>query len=466
MAFNDENFLLQSRAAERLYHDYAADCPIYDYHSHLDPARLADDVAFNDLTEAWLDGDHYKWRAMRACAVAEEFITGDAAPREKFRAWSEVVPKTLMNPLYHWTHMELKNPFGVETQLSGATADSIFDCCNEQLQSESFRPQSLLRARNVKVVCTTDDPADDLAHHVAHANTQSDIAMYPTYRPDAAFAMLGGDAFRNWLKQLSEVTGREISSLTALLEAMVQRAEFFDELGCKASDHGFSTLFPTGASEKSASDVFEALRSGGEPDDAELDHYRGFLLARLAETYHKLGWAQQFHVGALRNTNSAAFKALGPDTGFDTIGSLDPVPSLQSYLDHLAAKGTLPRTILYNINPRDNDVMAALIGSFQSDIPGKLQWGSAWWFNDQKTGIEAQLSSLANMGLLSLFVGMVTDSRSYLSFSRHEYFRRVLANLLGNAMQTGEIPDDFDMVGALVQDISSNNTRDYFGYRM
>ncbi len=458
-SFIHENFLLGSDAAMRLYHEYAVDCPIHDYHSHLDPIRLRDNQPFRDLTEIWLDGDHYKWRAMRAAGIDESLITGSADPEEKFLAWASVVPKTLGNPLYHWTHMELSNPFGIDELLGPGNAKNIYDHCNEQLTTEQCSPRGLLSHWKVKTACTTDDPTDDVEVH--RAATSNVLSVRPTFRPDAAFGLTGIADLKAWLSRLDQ----PVTSFQDLVNALAERAEEFDKAGCSASDHGLAQMFDCEFDERQSAEVVKCLISDKDVTQDQLSHYRSHLLFELCKIYRDKGWVQQFHLGALRNVNSRAYRTLGPDTGFDTIGSDQQIEKLSAFMDRLESEDKLAATIIYNLNPQDNDALAALIGVFQgSGTPGKIQFGSGWWFNDQKTGIERQLNSLANMGLISLFVGMVTDSRSFLSFSRHEYFRRVLCNFLGQQISSGEIPEDFDLVGNMVVDICYRNTERLFDF--
>lgn len=458
-SFIHENFLLGSDAAERLFHEYAADCPIHDYHSHLDPIRLRDNQPFRDLTEIWLEGDHYKWRAMRAAGIDEALITGNAAPEEKFLAWASVVPKTLGNPLYHWTHMELLNPFGIDELLGPGNAKDIYDHCNEKLTTEPCSPRGLLNQWTVKTVCTTDDPNDDVDVH--RAATNDVLSVRPTFRPDAAFGLTGTTDLRAWLSRLEQ----PIASFQDLVNVLTERAEVFDKAGCRASDHGLTQMFNHDFNQRISAEVVKRLLSGDEVDGEQLSQYRSHLLFELCKVYRNQGWVQQFHLGALRNVNSRAYRTLGPDTGFDTIGSDQQVEKLSAFMDRLESEDELTATIIYNLNPKDNDALAALTGVFQDGgTVGKIQFGSGWWFNDQKTGIERQLTSLANMGLISLFVGMVTDSRSFLSFSRHEYFRRVLCNFLGQQMTAGELPEDYGLVGNMVVDICCRNTERFFDF--
>jgi glucuronate isomerase len=466
-AFLDENFLLESDAAEDLYHRFAAGMPIVDYHCHLSPALMAADHRFGTITEIWLDGDHYKWRAMRSNGVAERFCTGDATPWEKFEAWAGTVPDTVRNPLYHWTHMELRRPFGVTDLLSPATARRVFDRCNERLQEDGFTALGLLRQFRVAVVCSTDDPIDSLDGHKTLAARQDPYTcVYPTWRPDRILAVDDPQAFNAYVARLEEASGRTIGGrLPSLLDALEARHDVFHEMGCRASDHGLETMF---ADRWTAADVdaaFDRLRSGRTLDRPAAAQLRSALLYELARFDHARGWVQQFHLGALRNNNTRLRRVLGPDTGFDSIGDFEIARPLSRFLDRLDETNELAKTILYNLNPRDNALIATMIGNFQDgSVPGKMQYGSGWWFLDQLDGMKAQMDALSNMGFLSRFVGMVTDSRSFLSYSRHDYFRRLLCNLLGEDVRRGYLPDDRELLGRLVRNVSYFNARDYFGF--
>jgi glucuronate isomerase len=467
--FLDAEFLLESDVASDLYHRVAEPLPVIDYHCHLSPELMAADHRFRSITEIWLDGDHYKWRAMRANGVAERYCTGDASDWEKFEAWAHVVPDAMRSPLYHWTHMELRRPFGVEQLLSPASARAIFDRCNARLQEDGFTALGLLRGFRVAVVCTTDDPADSLeAHRRLAARPDPDTRVFPTWRPDKALAVEDAAAYNAWVGKLEEAADMAIGdSLERFLEALEKRHAFFHEMGCRASDHGLETISaePWGDGEVAAS--FAQLRSGRAPDVGAALRLKSALVHRLALLDHARGWVQQFHLGALRNNNTRLRRTLGPDTGFDSIGDFEVARALSRFLDRLDDGNQLARTILYNLNPRDNAVIATMIGNFQDgSVPGKMQYGSAWWFLDQLDGMTAQMNALSNMGLLSRFVGMVTDSRSFLSYSRHEYFRRLLCNLLGEDVRRGLLPDDRATLAAMVKGICFFNARDYFGFRL
>ncbi len=464
--FLDDNFLLYSTTAERLYHDYAANQPIFDYHCHLPVAEIADNKKFATLTAIWLAGDHYKWRAMRANGIDEELITGSASDRDKFHAWARTVPKTLRNPLYHWTHLELKKPFGItSTLLSPATADSIYDQCTAMLQEDGFSTRGLLQKMRVKVVCTTDDPLDSLEHHQRLAADKGfAVKVLPAFRPDKAMAVEDPSSFNRWVDRLAEVTNRDIASYGDFLECLVARHDFFHQLGCRLSDHGLEEPYAEEYRESEVAAIFAKVRGGNLPSPTESRVFKSALLVEFALLDHHRGWTQQFHLGALRNQNIRAFRTLGADTGYDSIGDFTMARSLGRLLDRLDSSDQLAKTILYVLNPRDNEMIATMIGNFQDGrIPGKIQFGSGWWFNDQKDGMERQLNALSNMGLLSRFVGMLTDSRSFLSYPRHEYFRRVLCNLFATDMENGELPYDMELIGETISDISYGNARNYFG---
>jgi len=464
--FLSENFLLQTESAQRLYHEYASSMPIYDYHCHLPVEEIADDKNFENLTTIWLKGDHYKWRAMRANGVDENYITGSASDKDKFMAWAKTVPRTIRNPLYHWTHLELKNPFGITGKLlNESTAEEIYSTCSDMLQQDSFSTKGLLKQMNVRVVCTTDDPVDSLEHHKKIAVDKSfSVKVLPAFRPDKAMAVENVLAFNSYVDRLAEVTNTDISSFTTFIECIEMRHAFFHEMGCRLSDHGLEQPYAGEFSEEQATASFAKIRSGKALTKVEKLGFKSAMLIEFGTMDYERGWTQQFHFGVLRNNNSQAFKALGPDTGYDSIGDFSMGRDLAILLDRLESKSKLAKTILYILNPRDNEMIATMAGNFQdSSIPGKMQFGSGWWFNDQKDGIERQINALSNMGLLSRFVGMLTDSRSFLSYPRHEYFRRVLCNLFGSDIENGELPADFDLIGTTIQDISYNNAVNYFG---
>ncbi len=463
--FLSDDFLLQTETARRLYHDYAKDQPIYDYHCHLPIEEIAANKNFPTLTSIWLYGDHYKWRAMRANGVKEKYITGNATDREKFQAWAATVPKTLRNPLYHWTHLELKNPFGIESKLLNSdTAEEIYNRCGELLAQPEFSTCGLLKKMNVRVVCTTDDPIDSLNYHQLIADDDFCTAkVLPAFRPDRAMAIETGQTYNSYLTQLEEVTNFTISSYPDLIEALHRRHDYFHTNGCRISDHGIEQPYCKDFTESEINSIFISARSGKSVTGTDIKKFKTAILLDLARMDAAKGWVQQFHFGALRNTNRAALMKLGPDTGYDSIGDFTIGRSLAGFLDTLASEGRLAKTILYNLNPCDNELIATMIGNYQDgSVPGKMQFGSAWWFNDQKDGMERQLNTLSNMGLLSRFVGMLTDSRSFLSYPRHEYFRRILCNLFGNDVESGELPNDIELIGGTIEDICFANAKKYF----
>jgi len=465
--FIHEDFLLETEQAKELYHSYAADLPIIDYHNHLPPQEIAQNRQFPNLTQIWLSGDHYKWRAMRTCGVPERLITGEASDWEKFAAWAETVPKTLRNPLYHWTHLELKRPFGIADRLlDSTTASGIWEECNAKLATPAFSTQGILRQMNVEVVCTTDDPVDDLQYHSRiQKDERCSVAVYPAFRPDKSMAVEDPAAYRKYLLQLGEASSVEIRDFASLLEALRSRHDFFQTMGCRLSDHGLETIYADEYTEKEVNRSFDLLLKGKLPDLPDRLKLKSALLHELAVMDWEKGWTQQFHLGAMRNANSRMMRLLGPDTGFDSIGDFEIGGPLAKFLDRLENGEKLTKTILYNLNPRDNELIATMIGNFQDgSAPGKLQFGSAWWFLDQLDGMTKQLTALSNMGLLSQFIGMLTDSRSFLSFPRHEYFRRLLCNTLGGEMHAGLLPDEIALVGEIVRDICYFNAKRYFGF--
>ena len=463
--FLDEDFLLESPTAVRLYEEYARDQPIIDYHNHLPPDEIAEDRRFDNLTQVWLNGDHYKWRAMRANGVPERFITGDASDREKFRKWAETVPYTVRNPLYHWTHLELKRYFGIGELLGPDTADRIYDRASEMLQSPDFSVRRLLERMRVEVICTTDDPVDDLRHHRRLREEGWTTPVLPAFRADKALQVDDSSAFNKYVERLEQSSGTSITSYTSLLEALRARQAYFISHGCSVSDHGLEQIWADDSTESQAAVVFDRLRAGEDITEEHKRKYRSALLHTLAEWDWEHGFVQQFHLGAMRNNNSRMMQHLGPDTGWDSIGDFSQARSLSRFLDRLDAKDRLAKTVLYNLNPADNAVMATMIGNFNDgSVAGKIQWGSGWWFLDQKRGMADQLNTLSEMGLLSRFIGMLTDSRSFLSFTRHEYFRRILCNLFGEDIEKGELPDDIPWMGSIIQDICHRNAAIYFGW--
>ncbi|MBS4535629.1 glucuronate isomerase [Clostridium sp. D2Q-14] len=461
--FMDDNFLLENETAIKLYHDFAKEMPIIDYHCHLNPREIAEDKRYRNITEIWLGGDHYKWKAMRSNGIDEKYITGDADDKDKFLKWAEAVPYTIGNPLYHWTHLELQRYFGIDKLLNSESAEEIWDECNELLQKEEFTARKLIEKSNVKVICTTDDPIDTLGYHkIIAEDSNFDVKVLPTLRPDKAIN-IDKEEFTTWVKRLEEVVGREVQSIDVLLEALKERILYFDSLGCKVSDHALDPVVFENADKEEINDIFTKALNQDELTESDICKYKTYILLFLGREYAKLGWAMQLHIGTIRNVNTRMMRTLGPDTGFDTIGDYVFAKDLAKFLDALDTTNELPKTILYCLNPRDNEVLATMIGSFQGGgIPGKIQFGSGWWFNDQKDGMIRQMIALSNMGLLSRFVGMLTDSRSFLSYTRHEYFRRILCNLLGGWVENGEVPNDIDLLGKMVQDICYNNANRYF----
>lgn len=466
-AFLDDNFLLSTATAQKLYHQFAASMPIIDYHCHLSPQDICEDRIFNNLTEAWLYGDHYKWRAMRTNGVDESYCTGQRTDFEKFEKWAETVPYTLRNPLYHWTHLELQRYFGVKELLNPASAKRIYDHCSALLNTPEYSVRNLLRKMNVQLVCTTDDPLDNLEYHVRMRKEKADIQMIPAFRPDKAMEISNPVSFRAYISQLSIVSGIEINHFNAYLQALKRRHDYFHENGCRLSDHGLEEVYAEVYDEKMVADIFEKVLKGDSISVNEIRIFKSAMLLHFAEWDHEKGWVQQFHLGALRNNNSRMMQQLGADTGWDSIGVFDHGRSLSRFLDKLDTSNKLTKTILYNLNPSDNEVMATMIGNFNDgSVAGKIQFGSAWWFMDQKDGMIRQINALSNMGLLSRFVGMLTDSRSFLSFPRHEYFRRILCDMLGKEVEDGELPADMELLGKMVQDICYQNNVDYFGWKL
>ena len=463
--YMDEDFLLQGDFAKRLFHDFAKSLPIIDYHNHLPAAEIARNHKYANCTEIWLNGDHYKWRAMRTLGIDEKYITGNAPDEDKFTKWAETVPYTLRNPLYHWTHLELQRYFGISDLLDGSTAKPIYRATQEQLQQDEFRTQGLLKKMNVSVVATTDDPIDDLSHHFKFQKENQEIQLLPSFRPDKAYALENPKEYRKYLSLLGESVDHEIRTYSDLIQALDQRIHFFDKLGCTIADHGLERFHNFDLGDFDASHLFERVSIGEQLSPREIAYFKFETLVHLCRSYHKIGWAQQFHLGALRNTNKKMLTKLGPDTGFDSIGDFPQAKPLAHFLNFLDTTNQLTKTIIYNLNPSDNEVFASMIGNFNDgSIKGKMQFGSAWWFLDQKEGMERQLNSLSSLGLLSCFIGMLTDSRSFLSFPRHEYFRRILCNLLGNDVENGELPADEKWLGKIVSDICYHNAKDYFGF--
>jgi len=463
--FLDENFLLESKTAEKLYHNHAKLLPVIDYHSHLPPDEIEEDKIYDNLTQIWLKGDHYKWRAMRANGIPEDFITGKASDEEKFIKWAETVPFTLRNPLYHWTHMELKSYFGITELLNPENADIIYEETKHKLSTSDFSVRNLLRRMNVEVVCTTDDPADSLDHHSKIHDTEFEIKVLPTWRPDKAMAVEHVKEYNSYLDRLASVADTDIQSLDNLVDALQKRHDFFDDTGCRLSDHGIETFYAEDYSESELKNIFLKIRQGNDLSTGEILKFKSGMLIMLAEMDFEKGWIQQFHIGALRNNNSRMVQELGPDTGYDSIGDFEIARPMSRFLDRLESMKKLTKTIVYNLNPRDNEVLATMIYNFNDgSVPGKMQFGSGWWFLDQKDGIEKQLNALSNLGLLSRFIGMLTDSRSFLSYPRHDYFRRILCNVIGNDVENGELPNEPQLIEQLVENICYYNAKSYFGF--
>jgi len=465
MKFITENFLLCNKTARRLYYEYADGLPIIDYHCHLPPRDIALDRRFNNLFEIWLEGDHYKWRAMRSNGEPEKYCTGAAEPYEKFMAWARTVPHTLRNPLYHWTHLELQRYFGINKLLNEQTAPEIWKKANTLLAKPDFSVRGILKRFKVEVVCTTDDPADDLTWHEQIAAKPFGCRVLPTFRPDKAMAVHQPSVFKSWLEKLGQVVNIDIRSLNDLETALRKRHDFFHSLGGRLSDHGLERCYDDFCTEREAKAIFLKAISGRAIGPDEQARFAAYMMLFFGRLDAEKGWTKQLHIGAMRNNNTRCFKALGPDTGFDSIGDWPQASALARFLDRLDQEDALPRIILYNLNPAENYVFGTMLGNFQDGkIPGKIQLGSGWWFLDQKEGIEWQLNTLSNLGLLSRFVGMLTDSRSFMSFPRHEYFRRVLCNLIGRDVENGELPRDERLLKNLVQNICYYNARNYFGF--
>jgi len=463
--FLDDNFLLTNSVAERLYHDFAKSMPIIDYHNHLPPNEVAENKNFENITSVWLNGDHYKWRAMRANGVNEEFITGNKTDREKFGAWAATVPYTLRNPLYHWTHLELQRYFGITEPLNKDTANRIYDQSSEMLQSKDYTVRCLLEKMNVRVICSTDDPIDDLQYHQQIENDEWKVKVFPAFRPDKAMNVDSAGVFNNYLSGLEKAADVSISSFADFLSAVKKRHEYFVANHCCVSDHGLEEIYADDYTENEIQAIFSKIRSGNELSLEENRKFKSAMLVYFAEWDYEVGFVQQYHLGALRNNNSRMLQKLGPDTGWDSIGDFAQGRSLAKFLNTLDKRNKLAKTIIYNLNPADNELFATMVGNFNDgSAAGKIQWGSSWWFLDQKDGMTKQINALSNMGLLSRFVGMLTDSRSFLSFPRHEYFRRLLCNLFGEEIEKGELPNDIDWIGKLIQDICYNNARSYFNW--
>jgi glucuronate isomerase len=464
-AFLDDDFLLNGKTARRLYHDYAAGMPIIDYHCHLPPDEVANDIHFKNLTHAWLYGDHYKWRAMRANGVNEEFITGKASDEEKFMKWAETVPYTLRNPLYHWTHLELRRHFGIDKLLSPKTAKEIYDECSAKLQTPGYSVRSLLTKMKVEVVCTTDDPLDNLEHHQKIKQDGFAIKVFPAFRPDKAMQVDDTFILNEYIDKLGTASGIAIQDFETYLHTLKTRHDYFAANGCKLSDHGLEHVYAENYTEEEIDAIFKKIRRNYSLMPLEISRFKSAMLYNFALWDQEKGWVQQYHLGALRNNNTRALTNLGPDTGWDSIGDFSQARALSRFLNKLDTTDQLAKTIIYNLNPADNEMIAAMIGNFNDgSVAGKVQFGSAWWFLDQKDGMTKQLNALSNMGLLSRMVGMLTDSRSFLSFPRHEYFRRLLCNLFGEDIDNGELPDDMEWTGKIIQDICYYNAKNYFNF--
>ncbi len=462
--FINDNFLLENKYAEELYHNYSKNQPIIDYHNHLNPQSIAEDKIFDNITQVWINGDHYKWRAMRTLGINEQFVTGNGSDKDKFLNWGKTVPYTMRNPLYHWTHLELARYFDIYDLLNEKSAEKIYIETSEKINSQAYSTQNLLKKVNAELVCTTEDPIDTLEYHQKLAQNPFGTKVSTAFRPDKAI-LISNDGYNAYLDTLGDVSGVAIHTYADLRDALRKRIEFFAANGCKLSDHGLDQIYFEEFTESEVASIFKKKRENRIITPEEALKFQSAILQFLSETYHEKGWVQQFHLGALRNNNARMHRILGPDTGWDSIGDYPQAQKLSSFLNALDSKDKLTKTIIYNLNPADNEVMATMIGNFNDgSVRGKVQFGSGWWFLDQKDGMTKQLNALSNMGLISCFVGMLTDSRSFLSFPRHEYFRRILCNLLGDEIQRGELPADMEWIGKLVSDISYNNAKEYFKF--
>lgn len=463
--FLDENFLLQSKTAERLYHEYAAGMPIIDYHCHLDPGQIATDINFTNLTDVWLRGDHYKWRAMRTNGVNEQYITGAKSDWEKFESWAATVPYTLRNPLYHWTHLELRRYFDVYEILSPTTAKAIYDECTQKLQTPEYSVQNIIKRMNVEVICTTDDPVDNLEHHQKIKQSGSSVKVYPAFRPDKAMNADDVQGLNNYISKLEQVSDTAVNDYNDYLKALKKRHDYFAENHCTVSDHGLEQMYAEDYTDAEIAGIFKKIRAGQSLQLIEILKFKSAMLYEFAIWDHEKNWTQQYHLGALRNNNSRAYREIGPDTGYDSIGDFRQAQALSRFLNKLDSTNQLAKTIIYNLNPGDNELFATMTGNFNDGtVTGKIQFGSAWWFLDQKDGMTKQLNTLSSMGLVSKLVGMLTDSRSFLSYPRHEYFRRLLCNLFAEDIENGELPADIEWTGKIIQDICYNNARSYFKF--
>jgi len=457
----DENYLLETETAKKLYFEYAKDMPIFDYHCHLPVREIAEDRKFENITQLWLSGDHYKWRALRANGIPEEYITGNKSDQEKFRKWAETVPYTIGNPLLQWTYFELRKYFGIQDYLTAETADEIWEKCNVMLEKKEFSARNLIKKSNVKALCTTDDPIDTLEYHKKiNADETFDVRVLPTFRPDIAIE-IGHEKFQDWTNTLGSITGITIKTIEDFLEALQRRIKDFHAVGCRLSDHGLADAFYMKSNQAEISNIFNKGLQNERLTVEEQIKFRSAMLINLGKEYAKHGWAMQLHMGALRNTNTRMLNSLGINTGFDTIADFTIGNQLANLLDDLDQSGSLPKTILYCLNPRDNHLLSSMIGNFQSDVPGKIQFGSAWWFNDHEDGMIDQMKALASIGLFSRFIGMLTDSRSFISYTRHEYFRRIVCNLVGSWVEDGSFYPDYDFLGKMIKGICYNNIKEY-----
>ncbi len=462
--FIHDNFLLENKFAEELYHNYSKNQPIIDYHNHLSPKLIAEDYIFDNLTEVWIKGDHYKWRAMRTLGINEEFVTGNASDKDKFLQWGKTVPYTMRNPLYHWTHLELARYFDINELLNENSAERIYSEASEKLKTSAYSTQNLLKKVNAEIVCTTEDPIDNLEYHKQFRQNNSGLKMSTAFRPDKAI-LINNDGYNDYIDTLAQVADIPINSFDDLCFALKKRITYFHENDCRLCDHGLDQIYFEDFTENEIKNIFKNKREGNQISNQDALKFQSAILLFLAETYHEFRWVQQFHLGALRNNNSRMLKVLGPDTGWDSIGDFSQAENLSKFLNALDSKDKLAKTILYNLNPADNEVLATMIGNFNDgSVKGKVQFGSGWWFLDQKDGMTKQMNALSNMGLISCFIGMLTDSRSFLSFPRHEYFRRVLCNLLGKEIESGELPNEMEWIGKMVSDISYNNAKEYFNF--
>lgn len=462
--FIHDNFLLENKYAEELYHNYSKNQPIIDYHNHLPPQQIAEDTVFENITKVWINGDHYKWRAMRTLGVHEQFITGNGSDKDKFINWAKTVPYTMRNPLYHWTHLELARYFDIYDLLNEQSAERIYTEASDKLNSKEYSTRNLLKKVNAELVCTTEDPIDTLEYHKQLSASDFSVKVSTAFRPDKAI-LISNDGYNAYIDALGGSAGVEINSYTDLCDALKKRIDYFNQNGSKLSDHGLDHIYFEDFTESEVTAIFKKKREGAEVSNEEALKFQSAILLFLSETYHEYGWVQQFHLGALRNNNARMHRILGPDTGWDSIGDFPQARKLSGFLNALDSKDKLAKTIIYNLNPADNEVMATMIGNFNDgSVRGKVQFGSGWWFLDQKDGMTKQLNALSNMGLISCFVGMLTDSRSFLSFPRHEYFRRLLCNLLGDEIKRGELPNDMEWIGKMVADISYHNAKEYFKF--